>query len=81
MTDPQPAGPDFERLLGSPYRSIRACKHGQNGRQIPCPPMCPRQDWPPSLFRRRLFGRGWVLRKSSREYVAAHPLAEPQAQP
>lgn len=43
--------------------SIRRCRHEMNGRQIPCPPQCPRQSWPESKFRRTIFGN-WKLRKS-----------------
>lgn len=26
--------------------SIAKCEHYVNGERVPCPPMCPRQDWP-----------------------------------
>jgi hypothetical protein len=39
--------------------SIVACEHFIDNHQVPCPPMCPRQDWPRSRFRLRfwVFGR------------------------
>jgi hypothetical protein len=38
---------------------ITACRHFVNDQQVPCPPMCPCQEWPRSHFRYRfvLFGR------------------------
>lgn len=44
--------------------SIIRCHHKENGRQIPCPPMCPRQSWPESKFKRSLWTGRWKLRKS-----------------
>lgn len=43
--------------------SILRCRHEMNGRQIPCPPQCPRQSWPKSKFRRTIFGN-WKLKKN-----------------
>jgi hypothetical protein len=25
---------------------VTGCRHYENGRQVPCPPMCPYQRWP-----------------------------------
>lgn len=40
------------------------CLHyeGNPGKQIPCPPMCPYQSWPTTLFRRKFWSREWVLK-------------------
>lgn len=42
---------------------IRRCKHFMDGDQIPCPPECPRQNWPEYLFKRTFWRRRWVLKE------------------
>lgn len=38
---------EYERQMGIEH----SCFHRENGKQIPCPPMCPYQSWPKSMFR------------------------------
>jgi hypothetical protein len=45
--------------------ALTDCKHYYDGRQIPCPPMCPVQAWPVQMFRLTWLGFGgrWKLRR------------------
>lgn len=48
-------------------KGIVGCRHGSDpARPQPCPPMCPVQEWPRSLFRFGWFHDGWVLRRKNR---------------
>jgi hypothetical protein len=45
--------------------AVTGCEHHYGDRQIPCPPMCPVQQWPRSMFRLTWSGR-WKLRRRYR---------------
>jgi hypothetical protein len=39
------------------------CVHYMNGRQIPCPVLCPYQNWPKHMFRQTWLTGRWKLRR------------------
>jgi len=39
------------------------CLHYMDGRQVPCPVMCPYQCWPRRLFRQTWLTGRWKLRR------------------
>lgn len=41
--------------------AIIACYHGEKGNPQPCPPACPRQDWPRAYFHLTFFKGHWKL--------------------
>jgi len=56
---------------------ITDCKHYCDGRQIPCPPMCPVQAWPVQAFRLTWFRGRWKLRRR----FSDHPDYRPEWKP
>jgi hypothetical protein len=44
--------------------AVTGCEHYYGDRRVPCPPACPAQQWPRSMFRLTWFGRHWKLRRA-----------------
>jgi hypothetical protein len=49
--------------------SLAGCLHGDADHPLPCPPMCPVQQWPHYLFRLRWVRDGYVLRRKHRHLI------------
>jgi hypothetical protein len=53
--------------------ALTGCEHRYDGRLIPCPQVCPVQQWPVQMFRLTWLGFGsrWKLRRSARRALKA----------